>query len=140
MTEALPEPYGFTGTEAVTTGPLITEAELATICQLDAIPTERAAFATLVIDLASDLIRDTAEHKEWTAADVPFKAKLITLLVAKRTFQNPNNVVAEGGLGPLGGDRFLDMHAMGLYLTEAERDELLGLRGDNTATTNPNRL
>lgn len=140
MSEALPEPYGFTGTDATTTGPLITDAELATICQLEAIPAARQAFATMVIDLSSDLIRDTAKHPEWVAADVPFKAKLITLLVAKRSFQNPNNIVAEGSIGPLGGDRYADMHAMGLYLTDAERAELLSLRGDGTAATNPNRL
>jgi hypothetical protein len=140
MSEALPEP--FLAPDAVVTGPLITPAELATICQLpgQVIPEARLPFATMVIDLASDLIRDTAEHAEWTDATVPFRAKIICLLVAKRTYQNPNAVVAEGGVGPLGGDRVADIQAMGLYLTDVERADLEALRGDGTSASDPKRL
>lgn len=140
MSQALPEPYAFTGPEAVATGALITEGELATICRLDAIPVARQAHATMVIDLASDLIRDTAEHKEWTSATVPFRAKLICLLVAKRSFQNPDAVLVEGSVGPIGGDRVTALHALGLYLSDVEKADLVALRGDGTQATNPNRL
>lgn len=140
MTSAMPEP--FLAPDAVTTGPLITETELATICQLpdQVIPAERLPFATMIIDLASDIVRDTASHPEWDQNTVPFRAKMICLLVAKRSYQNPNNVVVEGALGPIGGDRVLDVQAMGLYLTEAEASDLARLVGDGTAATNPNRL
>lgn len=122
--------------------PLITEVELATICRLpgQVIPTDRVPFATMIRTLASDIVRDVAGHEEWTDLDVPFKAKMIVLLVAKRSYQNPDAVIAEGAIGPIGGDRVADIQAMGLYLTEAEQTTLLAMRGDGTPATNPNRL
>jgi hypothetical protein len=140
MSQAMPEP--FLAPDAIVTGPLITEAELATICRLpdNVIPAERAAFATMIIDLASDLVRDAARHEDWTADTIPFRAKVITLLVAKRSYQNPDGVLVEGAIGPIGGDRVTDLQAAGLYLTEAEMAELSALRGDGTAASNPNRL
>ena len=140
MTTAMPEP--FLAPDAVTTGPLITEAELATICRLEGqvIPAERQPFATMIIDLGSDLIRDKAHHPEWDQNTVPFRAKMICLLVCKRAFQNPDGVLVEGSLGPIGGDRVTDVQAAGLYLTEAEEADLAALVGDGTPATNPNRL
>lgn len=145
MTTALPEP--FTAPEASLTPGLITQAELATICRLDAIPADRVAYATMVIDLASDLIRDEARHKEWvgsggdgvTTVDVPFKAKLICLLVSKRAYQNPKMVKSEGGVGPIGGDTFADAFAAGLELTEVEKADLQAMRGVD-GTGDPNGL
>jgi hypothetical protein len=122
--------------------PLITDVELATICRLpgNVIPAARQAFATMIIGLTSDLVRDTAGHPEWTDVDVPFRAKMIALLVAKRSYQNPDGVIVEGAIGPIGGDRVTDLQAAGLYLTEAEEATLAGFIGDGTPATDPNRM
>lgn len=122
--------------------PLITETELATICRLpgNVIPAARAAFATMIIDLTSGLVSDTAGHPEWTSSTIPFRAKMIALLVAKRSYQNPDGVIVEGSIGPIGGDRVTDLQAAGLYLTEAEAADLAALRGDGTPATDPNRM
>lgn len=134
MTEALPEP--FTASEAALTPTLVTLAELGVICKKEIAPDD--AFALMMVDLASDLVRDEARHFEWvgsggdgvTTVDVPFKAKMICLLVAKRAYQNPKMVKSEGGVGPLGGDTFADDFAAGLTLTDAETAELQKMRGD----------
>ena len=84
MTSAMPEPI--LAPDAATTGPLITDTELATICRLadQVIPADRQPFATMIIDLASDIVRDYARHPEWDQNTVPFRAKMICLHVAKR--------------------------------------------------------
>ncbi len=121
---------------------LITDIELATICRLpgNVIPAERQPFASMIIDLTSSLVQDTAGHEEWTTETVPFRAKMIALLVAKRSYQNPDGVIVEGAIGPIGGDRVTDLQAAGLYLTETEEATLIGFRGDGTAATDPNRM
>lgn len=89
------------------------------------------AFAAWVLEEASGLVCDTARHAEWEddPSTAPRAARRICLMVAKRTFQNPDAVTVEGAIGPIGGDRVLDFQAMGLMLTEAEEEELIDLRG-----------
>lgn len=134
MTAALPEP--FTAPEAATTPTLVSISELSTICRTTIAADD--PFALMVVDLASDLVRDEARHPEWvgsggdgvTTVDVPFKARLICLLVAKRAYQNPKMITAEGGVGPIGGDTFAEDFAAGLTLTGVEKAELQRMRGD----------
>lgn len=101
-------------------------------------PIAREDFAALVLDWASRLVRETCKHDEWTSSTAPFTAKRITLLVAKRTYQNPGQEIATA-IGPL-SSRVLDEAAAGMRLTDQERAELLPLIGDGTPGSDPNRV
>lgn len=85
--------------------------------------------ALLVLELASGLVCDTAQHPEWEDAplDAPRGARRICMQIAGRTWTNPDLEVATG-IGPL-SSRVIDFAAYGLNLTDAEREELEGLRG-----------
>lgn len=84
--------------------------------------------ALLVLELASGLVCDTAEHPEWEVDVVPPRAaRRICFQVAGRTWTNPDLEVA-WGIGPLSG-RNLDWAAYGLTLTPAEEEELEDLQG-----------
>lgn len=117
--------------------PLLTAAEVATWAQLDV--ADFGAFETMVIDQAQQLVAQEAKHAEWydttPIADVPFRARLIALNLARRTIVNPNQVLQEGSIGPIGGDRVRDAAALAMELSDAERAELHGLRGDGTMTS-----
>ena len=109
--------------------PLITVAELALWARETIDPAD--PYANLVVNAASLVVRDTAEHPEWTAAGetaAPDRAKLITAIIAKRAWINSEGIVAEGGMGPLGGDRYIEEVARGMLfeMTEAERETLEG--------------
>lgn len=56
-----------------------------------------------------------------TIEDAPFDVKLVVLKVSRRAYKNPDEVVQEGGIGPIGGDRLRDEAALSLELTESER-------------------
>lgn len=86
-------------------------------------------FALAVIAAASLKTRQVAGFPDWTAADVPPVAKMICTQLAKRTYLNPDSVIAEGGLGPIGGDRYVEDFARALEFTQAETDALLDLVG-----------
>lgn len=58
---------------------------------------------------------------DWTYVTAPFDVKLVVLKVCRRAYVNPGEVVQEGGIGPIGGDRVRDEAAMSLEFTEAER-------------------
>jgi hypothetical protein len=49
---------------------------------------------------------------------------MIVLKVCKRAYSNPDQVVQEGNIGPIGGDRVLDVAALLLDLTDTERATL----------------
>lgn len=93
-------------------------------------------FASRIVVEASGLVCDTAGHPEWETTtplvDVPRTAKRICLALAKRSFQNPERVVQEGSIGPLGGDRVDATQALFLELTDGEIDALEALQGDGT--------
>lgn len=66
-------------------------------------------------------------EEQWgwqTILTTPFDVKLVVLKVARRAFTNPNEVVQEGSIGPIGGDRVRDEAALSLELTETERATL----------------
>jgi len=114
--------------------PLILASEVATWARLDA--SAFGAFENMVIDKAQNLVADEAGHPEWVAADlatVPFRARMIALNLAKRTILNPDRVIQEGGVGPIGGDRLADDAALAMELSEAETRELRKFRGTGTA-------
>lgn len=111
--------------------PLLTIAELAVWARTE-IPADDP-FALVVIDAASLKVREAAKQPDWTAATVPATARLIAIQLAKRTYLNPDAVIAEGGIGPIGGDRYIEDFARTLELTDLERADLEAL-APNAAT------
>lgn len=89
-------------------------------------------------DLAQDVITKMSQYarflgfyplpeEQWgwqTILTTPFDVKLVVLKVARRAFNNPDEVVQEGNIGPIGGDRVRDEAALSLELTETERATL----------------
>lgn len=114
--------------------PIITPPEVATWAGVP-----EASFGdreTMVIEHAQNLVADEAGHPEWIAGDlgtVPYRARIIALNLARRTIVNPDQIVQEGGIGPIGGDRVRDAAALAMELSQAEKDELHLLRGDGTS-------
>lgn len=87
-------------------------------------------FALAVVDGASLLVAETAGHPEWTIGTVPPRAKLIAILLAKRTYLNPDAISASN-VGPI-GERVVEDFARTMELTEAEIEALQALQGDGT--------
>lgn len=107
---------------------LLTTAELALWTQKD--PDEVAAdpFAEEVIDKVSQMAQFIGGHPLWTLTagtdQAPFDVRMVVLQVCKRSYENPGQVVQEGSVGPIGGDRVLDVAALMLALTDSERATL----------------
>lgn len=76
-----------------------------------------------------------ADYGWQTRADTPFDVKLIVLKVCRRSYTNPSEVVQEGNIGPIGGDRVRDEAALAMELTAAERETLTAYNptGDPTS-------
>lgn len=85
-------------------------------------------FAAEVIDKVSQLAEFIAGQPGWVldAGDdqAPFDVRMVVLQVCKRCYENTRQVVQEGGIGPIGGDSFLDVNALLAELTDAERATL----------------
>lgn len=112
---------------------LITIQELAIWARREIEPDD--TFATTVISAASLVVAETAQHPEWTRTGLtaaPPRAKLICATLAKRTYLNPDAVVREGSVGPIGGDTVVEDFARTLELTEAEIATLQGFVGEGT--------
>lgn len=133
---------------------LLTTATLAKWTQED--PAEVAAdpFALDLIDKLSQLACFIGGHDgtktdlddvvipEWslvpgTPADsimAPIDVQMVVLQVGKRSYENPTQVIQEGGIGPLGGDRVADVQALFMDFTESERKTLskYNIDGDPT--------
>lgn len=105
---------------------LITPRELALWTGNEPDAVEADPFAAEVMSKVSDLVRFVAGHPEWIYAGdptlvAPFDVKMLVLKIAKRSYENPGQVVQEGSVGPIGGDRVLDIQAMLFELSETER-------------------
>jgi len=116
---------------------LLTTDTLAKWTQED--PAEVAAdpFAVDLISKASQLICFLGGHDgtkvdangdvipEWDLAigpsQAPIDVQMVALQVIKRSYQNPGQVIQEGSIGPIGGDRVADIQALFLELSERER-------------------
>lgn len=70
----------------------------------------------------------------------PFDVRLVVLQVCKRAYENPKQIVQEGGIGPIGGDRVLDAAALLLDLTESERATLAGYNPDGDSLNDQGTL
>jgi len=132
---------------------LLTTQELALWTRKDPVAVAADPFATEVIDKVSQLAQFLGGHDGtktnaagevipiWTLTtgpdQAPFDVRMVVLQVAKRCYENPAQVTAEGGVGPIGGDTFLDAAALLLALTDSERAVLTkyNLDGDPDAPT-----
>lgn len=54
----------------------------------------------------------------------PIDVQMVVLQVCKRSYENPGQVIQEGSVGPLGGDRVADTQALFMDFTERERNTL----------------
>lgn len=104
---------------------LLTTATLARWTQEDPVEVAADAFAVDLIDKLSQLICWLGGHPDWTldpgANRVPIDVEMVMLQVAKRSYENPGQVIQEGNVGPIGGDRVADVQALFMDFTESER-------------------
>jgi hypothetical protein len=104
---------------------LLTTATLAKWTQSDATEVAEDPFAVDLIDKVSQLICHLGGHPNWTldlgADQAPIDVQMVALKVIKRSYENPGQVIQEGSIGPLGGDRVADIQALFLDLTAEER-------------------
>lgn len=119
---------------------LLTTLELARWTGNEPAAVDADPFAAEVIDKVSQLACFLGGHDgtkldpagvaipEWTLDPgdtlAPFDARMVVLAVAKRCYSNPDQVVQEGSVGPIGGDRVLDAAALLFSLTDSERATL----------------
>lgn len=122
---------------------LLTPATLAKWTQEDTADVVADPFAADLIDKVSQLICFIGGHDgtkqdpdsddpadllpEWSldGADdtvvAPVDVQMVALQVIKRSYENPGQVLQEGSIGPLGGDRVADVQALFMDFTERER-------------------
>lgn len=97
------------------------------------------AYATLILEQASDVVRDKANQPTWTytappdttpegEVAVPRSAAHIAAWLAFRVYTNPQNLQRKTS-GPI-SKTFFDTGLVGLELTQSERDTLEDLRPD----------
>ena len=55
----------------------------------------------------------------------PIDVQMVVLQVAKRSYENPEQIIQAGSIGPLGGDRVSDTQALFMDFTESERRTLV---------------
>ena len=123
---------------------LLTTATLAKWTQNDDAEVASDEFAVDLIDKVSQLACFIGGHDgskvdvngdvipEWSlVVDVPLGAvvapidvQMVVLQVCKRSYENPGQVLQEGNIGPLGGDRVADVQALFMDFTDAERATL----------------
>lgn len=103
---------------------LILPRELALWTQTPLERVEGDDFAAEVMDKVSQMAKFLAGQPLWTYETAPFDVKMVVLQVCKRSYQNPNQVIQEGSVGPIGGDRILEAAALLTNLTDSERATL----------------
>lgn len=107
---------------------LLTHRELALWTSNDVDEVTADPFAEEVIDKVSQMAQFLGGHPDWEIDpgedQAPFDVRMVVLQVCKRCYENPEQVVQAGNLGPIGGDRILDVAALLLDLTETERTTL----------------
>ncbi len=114
---------------------LLTMSELRVWVRRPSLP-DTDEFGLAVIAASSLVVSEECGFPvpEWTPTTAPAIARQVAIQLAKRTFLNPDAVVAEGGIGPIGGDRFIDDFARTLELTAAEKAQLARIDGNVSAS------
>ena len=133
---------------------LLTPQTLAKWTQSDEAEVVTDPFAADLIDKLSALVCFIGGHDgtkyddlgdvipEWSlVADTPVGAvvapidvQMVMLQVAKRSYQNPDEILQDGSTGPLGGDRYSDVHALFMDFTDSERATLAKYNADGDPT------
>lgn len=108
---------------------------LGTWCQgmgRDKATTMADPFALMVLERATELVVEAADLPATWESDttlVPSRCRTITLLVAARTYTNPNSLITEG-TGPITESKLAKM-AAAMELTPDERAELEAIAIEN---------
>lgn len=129
---------------------LLTTQTLARWTQSDETEVADDPFAVDLIDKVSQLICFVGGHDgtktdvngdlvpEWTLdagpTQAPIDVQMVALQVIKRSYENPGQVIQEGNVGPLGGDRVADVQALFMELTDAERRTISKYNPDGDPT------
>lgn len=99
--------------------PWVTVPELA-VWTREAIDPEDP-WANLVVRAATIKVSDATEKDPaYTVDTAPNGLKVIVAQLAMRTYKNPDQIIREGSIGPIGGDAYAQAYAAGLSLTEEE--------------------
>lgn len=64
----------------------------------------------------------------------PIDVQMVMLQVAKRSYENPDQITGEGSVGPLGGDTYADVHALFMDFTDSERTTISKYNVDGDPT------
>lgn len=129
---------------------LLTPETLAKWTQEDPAEVAGDPFAMDVIAKVSQLICFIGGHDgsrvdangdtipEWTLdlgpTQAPIDVQMIALKVIKRSYENPEQIIQAGSIGPLGGDRVADIQALFLDFTDSERRALAKYNVDGDPT------
>lgn len=129
---------------------LLTTATLAKWTQEDPVEVAADEFAVDLISKVSQLICFIGGHDgtkvdvngdtipEWTlnigATQAPIDVQMVALKVIKRSYENPEQVIQAGSIGPLGGDRVADTQALFMDFTDEERRTLARYNPDGDPT------
>lgn len=128
--------------------PLLTPETLGLLVdEVDALA--NAAYGDYCIQAASVLVADAAGHPDWigvasdgtsmTPVVAPRRAVMIAEQLAKRAYKNPDAIVSEGSVGPIGGDRTVEDFARTFEFTPTEAAYLEQVKLDTglVGTTRP---
>lgn len=119
--------------------PLLDLARLIILARKDIAPDDE--FAQWCMEGASIVVADRAGRWDWLGvtdetgaapaplAAPPARAVMIAEQLAKRSYLNPDSIVAEGAIGPIGGDRYVEELSRFMELTEEEASYLDGVAG-----------
>lgn len=129
---AFPQRYSTASEPLAAEEPLTTTvASIISIADLSIVAREAIAaddpFALWIIDAASEAVRSTAGQPTWDSLTAPTRARNITAHLAARSYLNFDSVTREN-IGPIGSSTAEEL-AKALHLTNAEREELIGLAG-----------
>lgn len=111
--------------------PLVTLEELRVWTRSDIDDPSDVLFAESIIDAVSLRVGEELGFADWLAdpADSSTRAaRHVALMVARRTYLNPDQQVRTAAIGPIGGVAYREDFAAALELTESELDRLSALR------------
>lgn len=132
---------------------LLTTATLARWTQNDTAEVAADPFAVDLIQKVSQLIcfigghdgtkvdADGSTIPEWTLElgpdQAPIDVQMVALKVIKRSYENPEQIIQAGNIGPLGGDRVADVQALFMDFTEDERRTIARYNPDGDPSGDP---
>jgi len=110
-------------------------------------PLDNPAYGDYCIQAASVLVAEAAGRPDWigVAADgtemvpvaAPRRAVMIAEQLAKRSYLNPEAIVAEGSIGPIGGDRTIEDFARTFEFTPVEQAYLDNIKATTGIVDTP---